>query len=70
MKKTVALLLAIAMFAAMAAACNGKPETVVPDEEPTAAPAETDTPPTALPASSIFMILPDICSLPFCSNPV
>ncbi len=42
MKKTVALLLAIAMFAAMAAACTGKPETVVPDEEPTAAPAETE----------------------------
>ena len=42
MKKTVALLLAIAMFAAMAVACNGKPETVVPDEEPTAAPAETE----------------------------
>ena len=51
MKKTVALLLAIAMFAAMAAACNGKPETVVPDEEPTAAPAETEA--TEAPAEPV-----------------
>ena len=51
MKKTVALLLAIAMFAAMAAACNGKPETVVPDEKPTAAPAETEA--TEAPAEPV-----------------
>ena len=51
MKKTVALLLAIAMFAAMAAACTGKPETVVPDEEPTAAPAETEA--TEAPAEPV-----------------
>ena len=51
MKKTVALLLAIAMFAAMAAACTGEPETVVPDEEPTAAPAETEA--TEAPAEPV-----------------
>ena len=45
MKKTIALILAIAMFAALALACvNGQTEK--PEEEPTAAPAE----PTEAPA--------------------